>query len=117
MCFCLCFAALLWHFERSAGVVRAGRGGGGVAVVFFWFFAILYMVLWDQTSDVVALAGDTAIGGGVALLVAAWPGYWGRWLRARRLWPLGLRVVARWPGAWLTVRGGPVGRGLGGLLA
>ena len=75
------------------------------------------MALWDQTSDLVVLAGDIAIGGGVGLLVAAWRGYWGRWLCARRPWPLGLRVLARWPGAWLPVRGGLVGRGLGGLLA
>ena len=38
VCFCLCFAALLGHFERSGGVVWAGRGGGGEAVVFFLFF-------------------------------------------------------------------------------
>ena len=38
MCFCLCFAALLGHFEPSAGVVQAGRGGGRVAVMFFVIF-------------------------------------------------------------------------------
>ena len=36
--FCLCFEALLGHFECSGGVVRAGRGGGGEVVVFFVFF-------------------------------------------------------------------------------
>ena len=35
VCFCLCFVALLGHFERSTGVVQAGRGGGGLVVVFF----------------------------------------------------------------------------------
>ena len=39
VCFCLCFAALLGHFERSGGVVRAGRGGGE-AVAFFLFFRV-----------------------------------------------------------------------------
>ena len=89
MCFCLCFAALLGHFEPSAGVVRAWRGGGRVAVVPFVIFRDLYMVLGSQTSDLVVLVGGTAIVGGVGLLVAAWRGYWGRWLRARRPWPLG----------------------------
>lgn len=38
-CFCcLCFEALLGHFDCSGGVVRAGRGGGGEVVVFFMFF-------------------------------------------------------------------------------
>ena len=75
------------------------------------------MVLWDQAADLVVVVGETAIGGGVGLLGAAWWGDWGRWLRTRRPWPRGLRVLAQWPGPLLHVCGGPVGRGLGVILA
>ena len=68
VCFCLCFAALLGHFERSAGVVRAWQGGGGEAVVFFWFSVILYMALWDQTSDLVVLVWLVVLQSAVVLV-------------------------------------------------